>query len=146
MKKIIVIVLSLVFVLIVCAVVTPFLIDLNKYKGKFIDLAKPYLARDLDFDSIELTILKGLGAEIQGLRIAENPEFGKGDFLNLERLRIKIKLFPLLRKQIQVKELILDKPVVRLIKNTQGEFNFTDLTGSKTNEHTDTEGTKEKRH
>lgn len=141
MKKIVIIILSLVFVLVAGAAVTPLLIDLNKYKGKIIDLAKPYLARDLDFDRIELTILKGLGAEIQGLRIAENPEFGKGDFLNLERLRVKIKLFPLLKKQIQVKELILDKPVVRLIKNTKGKFNFTDLTGSRANEHTDTEST-----
>ena len=116
MKKIIGIVLGVVFVLVVGAVVTPFLIDLNKYKGKIIDIAKPHVARDLDFGGIKLTILKGLGAEIQGLRIAENPGFGVGDFLNLERLRVKVKLFPLLKKQIQVKELILDKPVVRLIK------------------------------
>lgn len=144
MKKIVIIILSLVFILTVGAVVTPFLIDLNKYKRKIIDLARPYLARDLDFDRIELTISKGLGVEIQGIRIAENPEFGKGDFLNLERLHVKIKLFPLLKKQVQVKELILDKPVVRLIKNTKGEFNFTDLTGSRANEQEDTESTEKK--
>ncbi|MCF6153758.1 MAG: AsmA family protein [Candidatus Brocadia sp.] len=139
MKKIIIIVLSVIFVLLVGAVVTPFLIDLNKYKGEIIDLAKPHVARDLDFGGIKLTILKGLGAEIQGLRIAENPGFGTGDFLNLERLRVKVKLFPLLRKQIQVKELILDKPVVRLIKNTKGELNITDLMGSETKEQEDKE-------
>ncbi|CAG0938269.1 hypothetical protein BROC_00184 [Candidatus Brocadiaceae bacterium] len=144
MKRIIIIVLSVVFIFLVGAIVLPFVIDLNKYKGKIIDIAKPHLARDLDFGNIELTILKGLGAEIQGLRIAENPEFGKGDFLNLEHLRIKIKLFPLLKKQIQVKELILDKPVVRLIKNAEGKYNFEDLTGSPANEHDDTDGTKKK--
>lgn len=149
MKKIIGIVLGVVFVLVVGAVVTPFLIDLNKYKGKIIDIAKPHVARDLDFGGIKLTILKGLGAEIQGLRIAENPGFGVGDFLNLERLRVKVKLFPLLKKQIQVKELILDKPVVRLIKNTKGELNIADLMGSevkeqKAKEQKDTESTEKK--
>lgn len=144
MKRIIIIVLSVVFIFLVGAIVLPFVIDLNKYKGKIIDIAKPHLARDLDFGNIELTILKGLGAEIQGLHIAENPEFGKGDFLNLEHLRIKIKLFPLLKKQIQVKELILDKPVVRLIKNAEGKYNFEDLTGSPPDEHDDTGGTKKK--
>ncbi len=144
MKKIIIIVFSVVFVFLVSAIVLPFIIDLNKYKGKIIDIAKPHLARDLDFGNIELTILKGLGAEIQGLRISENPEFGKGDFLNLEHVRIKIKLFPLLKKQIQVKELILDKPVVRLIKNAEGKYNFEDLTGSPADEHDDTGGTKKK--
>lgn len=139
MKKIIVIVLSLIFVLVIGVVITPFFVDLNKYKGKIVDIARPHVARDLDFGNIKLSILKGLGAEIQGLRIAENPGFGTGNFLNLGRLRVKVKLLPLLKKQIQIKELILEKPVVRLIRNTKGELNITDLMGSeiKEKEHED---------
>lgn len=138
MKKIIIIVLSVVFVLFVCAAVAPFVIDLNKHKGKIIELAKPYLPRDFDFAGIKLTLVKGLGAEIDGLRIAENPEFGKGDFLNMGHLRVKLKFLPLLRKEIQIKEVILDKPVIQLIKNAKGEFNFNDLMGSQTSEPADT--------
>lgn len=130
MKKIVIIVLSVVVVLFAGVAVAPFVIDLNKHKEKIVGLAKPYLARDFDFAGIKLTLLKGLGAEIEGLRIAENPEFGKGDFLNMGRLRVKVKFLPLLRKEIQIKELILDKPVVQLIKNAKGEFNFNDLMGS----------------
>lgn len=130
MKKIVIIVLCVIFVLFAGIAVAPFVIDLNKQKENIIKLAKPYLARDLDFTGIKLTILKGLGAEIDGLRIAENPEFREGDFLNLGRLRVKVKLLPLLRKEIQIKELILDKPVVQVIKNAKGEFNFHDLMGS----------------
>lgn len=130
MKKIVIIVLSIVFGLFVCAAVAPFVIDLNKHKGKIIEIAKPYLARDLDFTGIKLSIVKGLGVEIEGLRIAENPAFGKGDFLDMGRLRVKVKFLPLLRKEIEVKELILDKPVIQLIKNAKGEFNFNDLMGS----------------
>lgn len=143
MKRVIVIALSVLFVLLVAAVVLPFVIDLNKYKGKIIESAKPYLARDFDFGNIELTVLKGLGVEIQDFRIAENQEFGKGDFLELGHVRIKIKLFPLLKKQIQVKELILDKPVVRLIKNPMGKYNFEDLMSSPSDGQDDTGGTKE---
>lgn len=132
MKKIIIIVLSVIFVLFVGVAIAPFVIDLNKHKGKIIELAKPYLARDFDFAGIKLTIMKGLGAEIDELRIAENPEFGKGDFLNMGHLRIKVKLLPLLRKEIQIKELILDRPAIQLIKNAQGEFNFNDLMGTQT--------------
>ncbi|GIL21235.1 MAG: hypothetical protein BroJett041_23490 [Candidatus Jettenia caeni] len=144
MKKIIIIVLCSIFILVIGAVVTPFLIDVNKYKAKIIDIAKPHVARDLDFDSIKLTILKGLGAEIQGLHIAEKLGFGTHDFLNLERLRIKVKLLPLLKKQIQVKELILEKPVVRLIRNSKGELNIADLMGSGIEAHEDTESPEKK--
>lgn len=133
MKKIIIIVLSVILGLFVCAAIAPFVIDLNKHKGKIVELAKPYLARDFDFAGIKLTIVKGLGAEIDGLRIGENPAFGKGDFLNMGHLRVKLKILPLLRKEIQIKEVILDKPVIQLIKNARGEFNFKDLMGSQAN-------------
>ena len=142
MKRILIIVLSVVLGLFVCAAVAPFIIDLNKHKGKIIELAKPYLAREFDFSGIKLTIVKGLGVEIDGLRIAENPEFGGGDFLSMGRLRVKLKLLPLLRKEIQIKEVVLDKPVVQLIKNAKGEFNFNDLMGSKNGRKESNEGKK----
>ena len=130
MKKIIIIVIGVIFTLLACAVVAPFVINLNKYKGKIIELAKPYLPRDFDFGSVELTIMQGLGMEIRDLRIGENPKFGEGDFLKLERLRVKLEVLPLLKKHIRVKELALDKPAVRLVKNARGEFNFQDITTS----------------
>ncbi|MEK7699863.1 MAG: AsmA family protein, partial [Planctomycetota bacterium] len=129
-KKIIIIALCVILPLIACVIAAPFVINLNNYKGKIVNIAKSNLGRDMDFDNIEISLLSGLGAEIRGLRIAENPEFGKGDFVHLERLQIKIKLFPLLKKQVQVKELILEKPRIQLIKNQKGEFNFKDLAGS----------------
>ncbi|MDR4508512.1 MAG: AsmA family protein [Candidatus Brocadiaceae bacterium] len=131
MKRAIIIASCTVSFFILAALITPFCIDLNKYKGKILTLAKPHLPREIDFDSIELSILKGLGVDLQGLRIAENPMFGTEDFLFLERLKIKVKLFPLIKKQIQIKKLLLDKPTIRLVRNAQGEFNFTDLVESK---------------
>jgi hypothetical protein len=128
MKKAIIIIACLVFLFVVVASVAPFLIDLNKYKSNLLDLVKPSVPRAIDFKKIELTILTGLGAEIQGLRIGENPAFGNGDFLTLERVDIKVKLLPLLEKQIQLRKLIMVRPVVHLIRNAKGEFNFMDLT------------------
>lgn len=130
LKKIIIIALCVILPLIACVIAAPFVIDLNNYKGKIVNIAKSSLGRDMDFDNIELSLLSGLGADIHGLRIAENPAFGKGDFVSLERLQLKIKLLPLLKKQVQVGELILEKPRIQLIKNKKGEFNFNDIAGS----------------
>jgi len=129
-KKIIIIALCVILPLLACVIAAPFVINLNNYKGKIVNIAKSNLGRDMDFDNIEISVFSGLGAEIRGLRIAENPEFGKGDFVNLERLLIKVKLFPLLKKQVQVSELVLEKPRIQLIKNQKGEFNFKDIAGS----------------
>ncbi|MCF6148451.1 MAG: AsmA family protein [Candidatus Kuenenia sp.] len=127
MRKIIIILSSVFIFLLITVIIAPFVVDLNKYKGRIITLAKPYLKREFDFADVKLTIISGLGAEINGLRIADNPEFGTEDFLSLQKLRIKVKLFPLIKKEIQIKKLIMDSPVVHLVRNSKGEFNFSDM-------------------
>ena len=146
MKKAIIIGLGVVFSLLIAAVVLPFVIDLNKYNDTVKEQAKPYLPRDFDFSRIDLTILKGFGVEMKGLRIGENPAFGKGDFLNLGCLNVKVKLLPLLKGQLEVKKVILNKPEIHLFRNAKGEFSYSDiLGGAQTEEPTDTTGKQKKR-
>src|SRR4030066_293266 len=127
MRKIIIILSSVFVFLLITLAIAPFVINLNKYKDRIITLAKPYLNREFDFADVKLTLISGFGVEINELRIADNPEFGSEDFLSLQSLRIKVALFPLLKKKIQIKKLIMDEPVVRLVRNSKGEFNFSDM-------------------
>ena len=127
MRKIIITLSSVFVFLLITVAIAPFVINLNKYKDRIITLAKPYLNREFDFEDVKLTLISGLGVEINELRIADNPEFGSEDFLSLQSLRIKVALFPLLKKKIQIKKLIMDEPVVCLVRNSKGEFNFSDM-------------------
>jgi len=127
MKKIIIglaMVLVLIFLLVLLA---PFLVDLNKYKDTILTQIRPYVPREVDFEHIELKILTGLGIELQGLTVSENPNFPREDFLSLEGLQIKVQVLPLLKKKIKVNKVVFRDPVVRLLRNAQGEFNFSDL-------------------
>ena len=117
-------------VLVLClilAALAPFIIDLNKYKGTILSQLEPYFPREVDFQSIEMTILTGLGAEIRGLRISDNPAFSQEDFLRLESLQVQVQILPLIKKQIKVKKIILKQPVIRLARNIKGAFSFDDL-------------------
>ncbi len=146
MKKAIIIGLSVVFSLLIAVVVLPFVIDLNKYNDTVKERAKPYLPRDFDFRGMDLTILKGFGVEMKGIRIGENPAFGKGDFLNLGRLNVKVKLLPLLKGQLEVKKVILNKPEIHLFRNAKGEFSYSDIVGgTQTEEPTGTTGKQKKK-
>ena len=134
MKKIVIgfgIVLVLVLVL---AVLAPFFVDLNKYKDTILEQIEPYVPRKVDFKHIEMTIFTGLGAEIQGLTVSDNPAFSDGNFLTLESLQVRVQILPLLKKQIKVKKVVLDRPVVHLARNEQGEFSFSDLAGGGAND------------
>jgi uncharacterized protein involved in outer membrane biogenesis len=127
MKKIVI---GLAIVLILCiflAALAPFLIDLNKHKGTILAKLKPHLPREVDFQNIELTILTGLGAEIQGLRVSDNPAFSHEDCLRLEGLQVRVQILPLLKGQIKVKKIVLKEPFVRLARNEKGQFSFDDV-------------------
>jgi len=119
---------SILFVLLaLAAAVAPYLMDLDRYKGVVLGALKPYLSREVDFEHMELTVLTGLGVKIEGLTVSENPSFGDGDFLRLENLEVRVRMIPLLRKQMKIRRALLRRPAVRLARNAGGEFNFSDL-------------------
>jgi hypothetical protein len=127
MKKIGIVLGILLILVLLVAVLAPFMIDLNQYKGTILSKIKPYVPREMDFEHIELTVLSGFGAELRGLRVADNPAFSAGDFLQLEGLQVRVMLLPLLKRQIKVKKIILKRPVIRLARNADGELSSSDL-------------------
>ncbi len=52
-------------------------------------------------------------------------------FTGMETLRFKIRLLPLLKKQFDLKELVLYSPIINLTKSKQGVLNCADLIKSK---------------
>ena len=112
------------------AILAPFVIDLNQHKDRILSEIQPYVPRDVDFQHLELTVLSGLGVELRGFRVSDNPAFSMGDFLQLESLQLRVMVLPLLKKQIKIKRITLKRPVVRLARNAAGAFSFHDLLAS----------------
>ncbi len=54
-------------------------------------------------------------------------------------LQANVKLLPLLRKDVQVKKLILHEPGINIIRNRQGVYNFATLGGSDKKKDVETE-------
>lgn len=127
MKKILVGVGILLVLLFVALLAAPFLVDLNPYKPKLLAQLKPYVNRTVDFDRIELSILTGLGVDLEGLRVSDDPSFSDEDFLALRRLKVRCRLLPLLRKRVEIRRVLLSEPTIRIIRDEQGRFNFRTL-------------------
>lgn len=130
MKKALVGIGILLILLFVALLVAPFLVDLNSHKPALLAQLKPYIDRTIDFDRIELSILTGLGVDLQGLRISDDPSFSSEDFLTLKRLEVRCRLLPLLRKRVEIRGVLLSEPTVRIVRNEQGRFNFESLAPS----------------
>jgi len=104
--------------------IIPFAVDLNKYHDAILKRIKPYVNRQVDFTGIRLTILSGLGAELQGLRVLDDPAFSKDSFFATETVQLKVALLPLLKKKIMIRAVVLNAPRVNIIRKADGSYNF----------------------
>src|SRR5262249_16834649 len=73
------------------------------------------------------TLWGGVGLTLSKFSMSDDPSFSATNFVSAEDLQINVKLLPLLRKDFQIKRLILHKPVIQVIRDKEGKFNFSSL-------------------
>jgi len=103
-------------------------------KDYFIAEAARALGRKITVGKVEATLWSGLGVRVSNFAMAEDPAYGTEDFLRTRDVQVNLKLWPLLRKEVQIKRVILHAPVVRVIRNTSGDFNFSTIGKNKEKE------------
>ena len=92
-------------------------------------LASDAAGRKVHFEKASVAFSNGLAIRIDGLRVAEDPHFGKADFLTLESGYVQVELWPALRRRIEVSGIRLVRPTIQIIATKQG-YNFATLGGS----------------
>ncbi len=123
MKKILLSMGALLVLLVVLAILLPFIIDLNKYQDRYRPLIEDALNRKVSLTDMRLTILPRLGVRIAGFTVMDDPTFSAGAFASLTALDVGVKLLPLLTGRVEVEEITLQDPVITVIKNRQGVLN-----------------------
>ncbi|UCE19341.1 MAG: AsmA family protein [Gemmatimonadota bacterium] len=86
------------------------------------------LKREVEIDGIGLTVfLWGVGVKVEGVRIANTEEFGSEPLAGLDEFLLKVKLWPLLRRRLEVTKILLVKPDINLRVSLSGRSNVDDL-------------------
>ena len=120
---------SILLVLIVVAFIA--LLNVNaliaRNKGYLIEQAEGALGRKISVDQVQATIFSGIGARLTNFAMADDPTYASGDFVRAKDLQIIVKFWPLLRKSVQVKQVILHDPVIQIVRNRDGNFNFSTI-------------------
>jgi len=134
---------GLIFVLVLliaaAVVVLPMVVDPNDYKPQIVALAKEKLGRDLAIEQdLTLSVFPWLGIETGGVRLGNAAGFSKQPFAEVERLGLKVKLMPLLSRQVEVDTLVLKGLRLNLERDAQGRNNWDDLAGKGGQGHAET--------
>jgi AsmA protein len=133
-------------VLVVIAVMALALVNLNslinRNKDFLLSRAEEALGRKVAVGEIGVTLWGGIGVRLKQISLADDPSFSQDPFVRAADLQINMKFLPLLRKEIQVSKVILHRPVINVIRDREGRFNFSTIGGGK--EKREREAKKEK--
>lgn len=106
-------------------------VDPNDYRDELEQLAERELGRSLEIAGpLDLKLFPWLSLEVRQVALGNPPGFGKDPFVQVERVRVGVRLMPLLRRRIEVSRVALDGLAATLITRADGRSNWDDLGNS----------------
>jgi len=110
-------------------------LDPNDYKDTIASKVKDETGRDLRIDgNIGLTFYPWLGLDVEGVSLSNAKGFGEAPFLQTKTIKVRAKLMPLMRKELEMDTLILHGASINLAKNVDGVTNWDDMIKPKAEE------------
>ena len=123
-KAVLTLALLMVSVLVVLVVVVPRLVDVDRYRPGVIAQIEKATGKKTEIGHLSLSIFPTLSIRVDDFALANPPGFPEGYLLTARRIYGVLDAAALWQRQIFIKSLQLDQPVVHLLSDPQGRRNF----------------------
>ena len=131
LKFILWLVVLLVALVAIAVVVLPMMVDPNDYKAEIATAVEERTGRTLMIEGdIELSVFPWLGLDIGPTQFSNAAGFDAPAMARMEAVQVRVKLLPLLKKQLEVDKVHLSGLQLFLAKDKNGQTNWADLTGA----------------
>lgn len=127
--KWVVIILAATIVLIIAAVlIVPALVDLNAYKPEIEKRVAEATGRPFVLGGdIKLSLFPWAGVALSDLRLGNPPGFKAKDFVSVKSFEVRVKVIPLLKKNLEVERFVVVGPRINLLRDQKGRANWEGL-------------------
>jgi len=99
----------------------------NSNKEYFIARAEAEIGRNISVGSLGVGVVGGISLRAKDLTLEDDPAFSSEPFARIGELRMTVRFWPLLWKQVEIKRILVTAPSITLIRDTMGHFNFDSL-------------------
>ncbi len=108
-------------------VITPFFVNADTFRPLLEREISSAVGRKVTLGHLSFSLLTG-SLTANTIRVADNPAFQTGPFLQAQALKIRVSVGDLLlRRRLNVQSFVAESPVIRLISNRRGIWNFSTL-------------------
>ena len=104
--------------------IVPFFIDVNQFKPKIENMISEETGRPFSINGeIDLSLFPWAGLSCRNAGMGNPEGFKEKEFVGIESLDLRVKLLPLLFKDVQL-SFVLHKPKIMLVTGKNGKVNY----------------------
>jgi uncharacterized protein involved in outer membrane biogenesis len=123
-KYLITAVVVFVILAILCVLVVPMLVDVNRYRPQVAALLESSTGKHARIGRLHLTLVPHIAIRVDDFAL-ENPDgFPPGDFFKAQQIDALLETGPLWARQIVIQSLNVKNPVIHLLSNSAGKWNY----------------------
>lgn len=116
---------SLVVLVIAVLLIAPAFIDIRDYKPQLEQKVTEATGRPFSVgDDLSLSLFPWAGISFSDLKLGNTSGFSEKELVTVKSFEVRVKLLPLIFKDIQIKRFILNEPHITLVKNKNGQVNW----------------------
>jgi len=101
----------------------PALINVDRYRDQVISYLQQKMGKQIEIGRLGLTFFP-LSIQVDGFGVKNPPLFPRGYVVQVARIDAGLDSAALLHRQVIIKSLVLDHPVIHLISDPDGPWNF----------------------
>ena len=128
MGKLVKILGGLILLLVIAVIVIPMVVDPNDYREEIQAVVKENTGRDLKINGdLSFSVFPWVGVGINDVTLSNAKGFKAEHFAVVKEANVKVKLLPLLSKNVEVSTVVLKGVNLSLAKNKAGKSNWDDM-------------------
>src|ERR1700692_321429 len=110
--------------LVVCGFVVPALLNADRYRLKAISYLEESTGKKVEIGRLAVTFSPRVTIHVEDFGGKSPPLFPPSYILKVARIDAEIDPWPLLQGQIVIRSLVLEQPVINLVSDPDGPWNF----------------------
>jgi uncharacterized protein involved in outer membrane biogenesis len=109
---------------VLCVLVVPKLVDVNRYRPQVAALLESETGKPARIGRLQLTLFPHLAIQVDEFALGNPKGFPSGDLFKAQKIYALLQAGPLWHRQIVIQSLIIEGPVIHLLSNTAGHWNY----------------------